>query len=427
MEKLMQYVWQHRLFDPTKLTTVDGRKLRVIDVGRLNTDSGPDFFNAKIGVDGCVWAGNVEIHRRASDWRRHNHHLDPAYDSVVLHVVEVPDAQVYRTNGEEIPTLVLSCSPMFRTDYEALVAHSATQSCARHIDTLDPVLLADWVASLAIERLQSKAQRLRDWLDLYRGSWEEVCYIVVARSMGFGINGDAFERLARSLPLLFMQKHADSLPQVEAFLFGQAGLLVEGENAGDDYYARLTSEYAFLRNKFGLTPINPDSWKFFRLRPANFPHRRIAMLAQYIHRGFNLFSRICEAGSDEELRALFKVELSGYWTTHYLFGHASPETSAVLGEGAIDIVLINAVAPLLYAYGSYIGNETMTDRALSLLESIKPEKNAIVRRFAALGIAAANALESQAVIQLNNEYCQAHKCLYCRIGHKLLSRSAMKP
>ena len=281
MEKLMQYVWQHRLFDPSRLTTVDGRKVRVIDVGRLNTDSGPDFFNAKIGIDGYVWAGNVEIHRRASDWRRHNHHLDPAYDSVVLHVVEVADTPVYRTDGEEIPTLVLSCSPTFRADYESLVAHSPSQSCARYIGDFDPVLLADWISSLAVERLQAKAQRLHDWLELYRGSWEEVCYVAVSRSLGFGINGDAFERLARSLPLRFMQKHADSLAQVEAFLFGQAGLLVEGEHAGDDYYTRLTGEYAFLRNKFGLTPINPDSWKFFRLRPANFPHRRIAMLAQY--------------------------------------------------------------------------------------------------------------------------------------------------
>ena len=227
MEKLMQYIWQHRLFDHTKLVTTDGRKLRIIDNGQLNTDSGPDFFNAKISLDGCVWAGNVEMHRRASDWRRHNHHLDPAYDSVVLHVVEVADTPVYRTNGEEIPTLVLSCSPSFRSDYETLVSHSSSQSCAPHIAELGPIVLSDWISSLAIERLQSKSQRLHDWLELYKGNWEEVCYIVVSRSMGFGINSDAFERLARSLPLRFMQKHADSLSQVEAFLFGQAGLLAD--------------------------------------------------------------------------------------------------------------------------------------------------------------------------------------------------------
>lgn len=423
----MQYVWQHRLFDHAGLTTVDGRKLRIIDVGRLNTDSGPDFFNAKIAVDGCVWAGNVEIHRRASDWRRHNHHLDSAYDSVILHVVEVADAIVHRTNGEEIPTLVLSCSPTFRDDYEALVSHSSAQSCARYIGEFDPIFLSDWISSLAVERLQAKSQRLHDWLSLYKGSWEDVCYIAVSRSLGFGINGDAFERLARSLPLLFMQKHADSLSQVEAFLFGQAGLLTEGECAGDDYYARLVSEYAFLRNKFGLTPLNRESWKFFRLRPANFPHRRLAMMAQYIHRGFDLFSRICEADSEEALRQLFKVELSGYWSTHYLFGHVSPESKVVLGEAAVDILLINAVAPLLYAYGVHVGDESMTDRAFSLLESLRPEKNSIVRRFSDMGIGVTNAMESQAVIQLNNEYCQTHKCLYCRIGHKLLSRSAMKP
>ncbi len=426
MEKLMQYVWQHRLFEGVGLKTVDGRSLRVIDNGRLNTDAGPDFFNAKISIDGCMWAGNVEIHRRASDWRRHNHHLDPAYDSVVLHVVEIADVPVCRSNGEEIPTLILPCSPTFRTDYESLVSHSVTQSCAPHIESLGGMVLADWVSSLAIERLQSKAQRLCGWLDLYKGSWEEVCYVILARSMGFGINSDAFERLARSMPLLFLQKHADSLLQVEAFLFGQAGLLVEGENVDDDYYIRLVNEYAFLRNKFGLTPINRESWKFFRLRPANFPHRRLAMLAQYIHRGFNLFSQICEATDEESLRPLFKVELSGYWNTHYLFGHPSPEVAAVLGDSAIDILLINAVAPLLYAYGMHTGNEEMSDRAFTLLESLRPEKNAIVRRLSDIGIRVTNAMESQAVIQLNNEYCQTHKCLYCRIGHKLLSRSAVK-
>ncbi len=422
----MQYVWQHRLFDGVGLTTVDGRPLRIIDNGRLNTDAGPDFFNAKISIDGCVWAGNVEIHRRASDWRRHNHHLDSAYDTVILHVVEVADASVCRTNGEEIPTLVLACSPSFKTDYESLVAYSATQSCAPHIESLGSMVVADWISSLAIERLQAKSQRLHDWLKLYKGNWEEVCYIAVARSLGFGINSDAFERLARSLPLIFMQKHADSLVQVEAFLFGQAGMLIEGEYPDDAYYNRLVSEYSFLKNKFGLTPLNRESWKFFRLRPVNFPHRRLALLAQYIHRGFNLFSQICEATDEEALRRLFKAELSGYWSTHYLFAHESPETKAVLGESAIDIVLINAVAPLLYAYGMYIGDEAMGDRAFMLLESLRPEKNAIVRRFSDIGIRATNAMESQAVIQLYNEYCQTHKCLYCRIGHKLLSRSAMK-
>ncbi len=422
----MQYVWQHRLFDGIGLTTVDGRPLRVIDNGRLNTDAGPDFFNAKISIDGYLWAGNIEIHRRASDWRRHNHHLDPAYDSVVLHVVEIADAPVFRTNGEEIPTLVISCSPSFHVDYERLVSHSTTQSCAPHIASLGGMVLADWISSLAIERLQSKAQRLCNWLDLYKGNWEEVCYIILSRSLGFGINSDAFERLARSLPLLFLQKHADSLLQVEAFLFGQAGLLVEGENLDDDYYTRLVSEYTFLRNKFGLNPINRESWKFFRLRPANFPHRRLAILAQYIHRGFNLFSQICEATDEEALRQLFKVELTGYWNTHYHFGHPSPETTAVLGNSAIDILLINAVSPLLYAYGMHTGNEAMSDRSFTLLESLRPEKNAIVRRFSDIGIRVTNAMESQAVIQLNNEYCQTHKCLYCRIGHKLLSRSAVK-
>ena len=243
--------------------------------------------------------------------------------------------------------------------------------------------------------------------------------------MGFGINSDAFERLARSLPLSFMHKHADSLLQIESFLLGQAGLLNDKRD-DDTYYSRLSGEYAFLQNKFGLTSLPAEAWKFFRLRPQNFPHRRLAMLAQYIHGGFSLFARLCQAENIEQMRALFQVQLSGYWNTHYTFDTTSPSTTAVLGVPAIDIILINTVAPLLYAYGTYTGNELYTDRAQWIWESLRPEQNNIVRRFAAIGIEAKSALDSQAVIQLYNQYCQHKKCLYCRIGHKLLAQDAIR-
>lgn len=420
----MQYIWQHQLIDASHLLTTDGKRVQVIDAGRLNTDAGPDFFNAKVRIDGRMWVGNVEIHYRATDWRRHNHHTDKAYDSVILHVVTVDDMSVTRSNGEVIPQLVMRAAPTLRGNFIKLVDNAPMLSCGERIPTIDKMLITDWLNSLALERLQSKSERIASWLELYRGNWEEVCYVTLSRNMGFGINSDAFERLARSLPLSFMQKHADSLFQIEAFLLGQAGLLTD-HREDDNYHTRLVGEYAFLQNKFGLTPLPESAWKFFRLRPQNFPHRRLAMLAQYIYGGFSLFARLCEATTTDEMRELFRVELSGYWDTHYTFDTTSPQSTSVLGKPAIDIILINTVAPLLYAYGTYTGDDTYIDRALSVWESLKPEQNSIIRRFAAIGIEAHSALESQAIIQLYNEYCQQRKCLYCRIGHKLLARDAI--
>ncbi len=425
MEKLMQYVWQHQLFDASQLTTTDGCRLQIIDAGQLNTNAGPDFFNAKIRVDGYLWVGNVEIHRKASDWIRHHHHTDKAYDSVVLHVVEQDDMRILRTNGEVIPQFVLRPAPTLRGDYQKLVDNAPMLPCGERIATIDKFFITDWLVSLSLERLQSKSERIDAWLALYKGNWEEVCYVTLSRNMGFGINSDAFERLARSLPLSFLQKHADSLLQIEAFLFGQAGLLSE-QRSDDEYYTRLAGEYAFLQHKFGLTPLPESAWKFFRLRPQNFPHRRLAMLAQYIYGGFSLFARICEAQEIDELRTLFQVKLSGYWDTHYTFDTTSPASTAVLGIPAIDIILINTVAPLLYAYGLYRGADKYIDRAQWIWESLRAEQNSIVRRFAAIGIEAHSALDSQAILQLYNEYCQNKKCLYCRIGHKLLSRDAVR-
>lgn len=421
----MQYIWQHLLFDTSGLTTTDGRSLQIIDAGHLNTDAGPDFFNAKIRVGGCLWVGNVEIHQRASDWRRHRHDLDKAYDSVILHVVEQDDARVCRSNGEVIPQMVLQPSPTLRYDYERLVDNAPSLPCGKHLAALPSLLVTDWLEALAFERLQAKSERIMTWLDLYRGSWEEVCYVTLARNMGFGINSDAFERLARSLPLSFLQKHADSLFQIEAFLLGQAGLLGEDRPA-DNYYTHLAGEYAFLQNKFGLTPLPQASWKFFRLRPPNFPHRRLAMLAHYIYGGFSLFARLCETDAIEELRKLFRVQLSGYWCTHYSFDAVSPASAPVLGLSAIDIILINTVSPVLYAYGIYRGDDRYTDRAQTVWEALHAEQNSIVRRFAEAGITARTAFDSQAVIQLYKEYCTAKKCLYCRIGHKLLAQVATR-
>lgn len=420
----MQYVWKHRLWRSEDMVTNTGKKVRVVDPGLLNTDAGPDFFNAKIEIDGHMWVGNVEMHYRATDWKRHHHDSDKAYDSVILHVVAKDDAPVRRTNGELIPQLVLEVSQQFNADYASLVGATIEVPCATKIKQVPHLTIVEWVEGLAFERLHGKVERIHQLLDSFNGSWEDVCYVTLARNFGFGINNDAFERLARRTPLRLLGKHSDSVLQIEALLFGQAGMLDAQKPGMDSYYNQLCTEYAFLSNKFQLTPMEKESWKLFRIRPQNFPYRRIAMLAQFIEGGFRMMNRILEAEGEKEMRALFEVELSGYWTKHYTFGKPNERATATLSRSSIDIILINTVAPLLYAYGELTGNYEMTDKAIKLLEDLRAESNSIVSHFVAYGIDCPDALTSQALVQLKREYCDARKCIYCKIGHHLLSKAA---
>lgn len=420
----MQYVWKHRLWRSEDMVTNTGKKVRVVDPGLLNTDAGPDFFNAKIEIDGHMWVGNVEMHYRATDWKRHHHDSDKAYDSVILHVVAKDDAPVRRTNGELIPQLVLEVSPQFNADYASLVGATIEVPCATKIKQVPHLTIVEWVEGLAFERLHGKVERIHQLLDSFNGSWEDVCYVTLARNFGFGINNDAFERLARRTPLRLLGKHSDSVLQIEALLFGQAGMLDAQKPGMDSYYNQLCTEYAFLSNKFQLTPMEKESWKLFRIRPQNFPYRRIAMLAQFIEGGFRMMNRILETEGEKEMRALFEVELSGYWTKHYTFGKPNERATATLSRSSIDIILINTVAPLLYAYGELTGNYEMTDKAIKLLEDLRAENNSIVSHFVAYGIDCPDALTSQALVQLKREYCDARKCIYCKIGHHLLSKAA---
>lgn len=420
----MQYVWKHRLWRSEDMVTNTGKKVRVVDPGLLNTDAGPDFFNAKIEIDGHMWVGNVEMHYRATDWKRHHHDSDKAYDSVILHVVAKDDAPVRRTNGELIPQLVLEVSPQFNADYASLVGAAIEVPCATKIKQVPHLTIVEWVEGLAFERLHGKVERIHQLLDSFNGSWEDVCYVTLARNFGFGINNDAFERLARRTPLRLLGKHSDSVLQIEALLFGQAGMLDAQKPGMDSYCNQLCTEYAFLSNKFQLTPMEKESWKLFRIRPQNFPYRRIAMLAQFIEGGFRMMNRILEAEGEKEMRALFEVELCGYWTKHYTFGKPNERATATLSRSSTDIILINTVAPLLYAYGELTGNYEMTDKAIKLLEDLRAESNSIVSHFVAYGIDCPDALTSQALVQLKREYCDARKCIYCKIGHHLLSKAA---
>lgn len=421
MEQLLQYIWKYRLYQAAALQTVDGASVEVIDAGQHNSHSGPDFFNAKLRLDGTVWAGNVEIHLRSSDWMRHGHHDDKAYDSVILNVVEVYDAEISRSNGEKIPQLILPFPETVREHYRNLVAVDSVIPCRNQLRDIDPFLFLSWKNALLTERLERKTESIRLLLDQNKQNWEEAFYITLLRSFGMGINSDAFERLARSLPLSFILKHSDSLLQVEAFFFGQAGLL-DIEGVDNAYLKLLRREYHFLQNKFGLKPIEREAWRFLRLRPANFPHIRLAQTAALYHKMPMLFSKIISIVKPDEFYKLMEIEPSVYWQTHYDFETDSVSRTKHLGKTALQVALINAVVPMMFAYGTATGQEELCSRALSLLESVKGEDNSVVREWRSAGMTIDSAYDSQAVLQLQKEYCDKKKCLYCRIGHRILSR-----
>ena len=435
MERIMHYIWQHRLFVRPGLKTADGQRLSVVDPGSLNNDAGPDFFNAKMQIGSQMWVGNVEIHVKASDWFRHNHHNDRAYDSVILHVVGVDDARVQRPDGQEIPQFVMPCPAEFEQCYNRLTSEAGGQMpCLAHAAQMSPVALRSWLDALAYERLYAKSDRLLDLLRNYNGDWETVAYIATARALGFGINSDPFERLAVSLPLKIVRKHADSLLSIEAMLFGQAGLLPPVSADTDDYVRTLIVEYTHLANKFQLSPLQSAGWKMARTRPGNFPHRRIAVLASLLHSGFSLMSRLSGVRTPDQAAALFQTTLSPYWYAHYTF--AAPvaqrlpadetDRHPAMSRQATDIVAINTVAPLLHAWGISTAQPNAVEAASELLQQLKPENNTIVRRFTDAGLKCNDAFTSQALIQLFRAYCETRKCLYCRIGHSKLRSDAHK-
>lgn len=423
MERLMQYIWQHRLWPVAEMTTVDGERVSVIDPGRLNTDSGPDFFNAKLSIRGQMWAGDVEIHVRATDWYRHHHDRDRAYDSVVLHVVGKDDGRVTRPDGRVIPQLRMNCAADFHQHYRALVAGAASElPCHEEIAAMPPVHLRSWIDSLAYERLYAKTGRIERYLTHFSGDWESVCFVTLARSLGFGTNSEPFERLALSVPLKFLGKHSDSQLSLEALLFGQAGLL-DSVAETDPYITLLKREYAFLAHKFSLSKPGCLGWKMSRMRPANFPHRRIAFLALMAFGGFRMMSRIVGLRKAEDVAKLFNAELIGYWSSHYTFNSQLDSSRAVaLGRNAVDVLTINTVVPLLHAYGSATGDSMLCDVAVGMLQEMRAESNSVVTLFGKHGLKCDDAFTSQAVLQLRREYCEPRKCLYCRIGHRMLSK-----
>lgn len=430
MEDLIQYVWKHKLFPSASLQTTDGYPVEIIDPGTTNRNDGPDFFNAKIKIAGTLWVGNVEIHVRASDWYTHKHDTNKRYDTVILHVAKTVDRQVLRTDGTPIPQVELKIPTNIEDNYKALSATDrSAPPCRRIIPKLSNLTIHSYMTSLLYERFDMRAAQITARYETHDKNWNDALFSTLARSFGFGANGEAFEEWARSIPFRTVDKHADSLLQIEAIFFGQAGLLNDDavpaychqSLQNDNYFQTLRNEYAFLAHKFNLHPMSHTQWNFLGMRPANFPHIRLAQLARLYFEKRISVSNLLTATDRDALADILRIEASSYWDTHY--GFASTTSAPIkkrITDSTITLLLINTIAPFFYCYGQRKDNERYCEMAISLLEQLKAENNYIIREWIECGLLVKHAADSQALIHLKKQYCNRRDCLRCRIGYEYL-------
>ncbi len=422
-EKLLHFIWKFRLFNTGELYTTAGEKIELVHPGVHNSDSGPDFENARIKIGKTLWAGNVEIHLSAGDWFIHKHNNDEAYNNVILHVVnESGGKQVVRKDGKPIPTLELKnrINPATLSRYQELAKRRTWIPCQPFFNTVDSFAVDSFLERLLIERLESKVERIILLLRESGNDWENVMFQTIAQYLGASVNKEPFLMLAKSLPVNVWAKHQNDLLQIEALVFGQAGFLEEKYD--DEYPNQLRKEYLYLKRLHHLQPMQKHLWKFLRLRPSNFPTVRLAQLAALMHKDYKLFSGVVNAKDSKEIHRFFNVQASGYWQTHFQFDKPSEKVKAHLGSSMKDVLLINAVVPVLFAYGKYKDDESYCDKALKLLENCKAETNSIITGFKNLNKVSANACQTQSLLQLKKEYCDNFRCLDCGIGSQILKK-----
>ena len=419
----MQYSWRFGLFDQSNLKTQDGEEIEIITKGVINKNAGPDFLNSKIKIGDTVWAGNVEIHYKSGDWLKHNHEKDNAYDNVIMHVVYENGTIIKRTDGSIIPCLELKnrISTNFINNYEKLIQNNSWIPCESHISKVDDFTISNLFNRLLIERLEEKTSVIPHLLKENKSNLEETFYQLLAKNFGFKVNGLPFDLLSKSLPLTVIAKHKNNLKQIEALFLGVAGFLEQHHT--DKYFLELKSEFKHLKLKFNLTPLDVSLWKFLRLRPSNFPTIRIAQFAGLIHKSHHLLSLILECQNPKSITKLFETKASNYWDTHYHFNKESAKKIKKLGDTARTNIIINTIAPFLFHYGQIKQLENYKELAVGLLELVPPENNHIIKNFENLGIKTKSGFDSQALIQLKNNYCNKKKCLQCSIGNKILSKS----
>lgn len=419
-ESFLHFLWRWRRFHLHALHTTQGQTLEILHPGEWNTHAGPDFFNARIRLGDTLWAGNVEIHLRSSDWLLHGHQRDPAYDNVVLHVVLEEDLPVIHDSGERIPCLELKdrIPANILQTYQRLEQERAWIPCESFFMQTPDIVRLNWLDRLLVERLEQKTEAIAALLEATGNHWEEAFYRLLARNFGLKVNAEPFEMLATSLPLSVLAKHRSNAFQVEALLFGQAGLLAA--EFQEDYPASLAKEYRFLQHKYQLTPLEGKQWKFLRLRPANFPSIRLAQFSALIHRSAPLLSQILEVSSLRQVEHLFSVEPGEYWLTHFQLDKSSAKRSKAPGRDFIHLLTINTIVPFLFHYGKQKQTERYQKRAMHLLESLPAESNAILDGWHTLGIEARHAYQSQALLHLKTRYCDAKRCLECALGNAIL-------
>jgi len=363
----------------------------------------------------------MENHLRyQKNWYRHSHNTDKAYDNVILHIVAVDDKEILRTDGTIIPTAVLYYDKTIYERYKYLTNTNQSLPCASYIKDIDTFTINSWLTVVLYERLEEKTNLVKKIFSQTKNNWEETFYIIIAKAFGFKVNNLPFELLSKSLPLHVLGKHKNNIFQIEALLFGQAGLLNEKYEEEDEYYNKLQKEYSFLRKKYNLVPIQGHLWKFMRLRPANFPSLRISQFAVLINKSSHLFSKVINSQNINDIQSLFSVTSENYWTNHYRFGKTSIERKKRLGKGAINTIIINTVIPILFIYGKEKDDDRIISKALGFLEELKAEKNYITKDWQNAGFEIKNAFFSQALISLHNNYCSKNNCLNCRIGNKII-------
>ena len=421
-EDFLYFLWKTKNFDFSELCCESGQKLEIQNFGVQNMDSGPDFSDAEISLDGARWVGNVEMHIRSSDWDVHRHSKDKRYNTVILHVVWEHDKEIRTAAGQWLPVLELKSRVRseMKKNYERLRSNPSFIPCDKQISLFSDTKLKFWIERLGIERLETKSEKISEDLELLKMDWEEAFYRHFASCFGLTVNVEGFRQLAQAVPLRLIRQYSDSRFKIQALLYGQAGMLTNVHL--DKYPTQLRKEYEFLQHKHRLDSIDPRVWKLSKMRPQSFPTIRIAQLSELLFLLSPLLRRFIECQDYREALSFLELETHEYWNTHFLFEKESRPSKKQPGLGFKERLMINAIIPFLYAYGKKRGRSEVCEKALVWLRLISSEKNKITKAWSSLDVKPKNAFESQALIHLYKNYCNAKRCLDCSVGCSIIKQ-----
>jgi hypothetical protein len=421
-EDILQYIWQFQYYNSNELLCSNGDTIQVIHPGSHNTNQGPDFIQAKIKINDTLWAGNIELHMNSSHWNLHGHSTDHNFNNIILHVVWNHDIEIKDGHGNNLPTLELQSrvSKVLLEKYQQLMNTAQFIPCEKQIGRENGLTLDSWKQRLVAERLIGRSKNILNILRETNSHWEETFWWLLAANFGLKVNNEIFQKIAKTLPVSILAKHKNSIVQLEALLFGQAGLL--NSQFAEKYPAMLQKEYQFYQKKYKLKPVDGQLY-FLRMRPANFPTIRLAQLAMLIHQSEHLFSKIKESNSIDDIKRMFTVVANDYWHYHYIFEEETDCRKKTLGKQMVDNIIINTIVPILFSYGLHHDEEQFKEKAITWLEEMSPEKNNVTKGFEHLNVSNNNAFDSQALLQLKNEYCSKKLCLQCAIGNSILKKN----